>query len=306
MNKFVVAVSAWGDSYCRLFLGPVLASHRRAIARLSAEHPGIEVRYVVRTDRPVEVARALSGYDLTLMPPPSNAVNIYWAMSETHSRGIDVASHGDRVVLTNADMILSDETFAAIETHFRNGYRAIVCSGARTKSQRLWLNVPRSAAPLSRWSVDRIHPISRSCIWGEGNTGAPWVVYFREGDNIVLRGFHLHPMAVVKDRELPFSGTIDLSLIDNFKFEEIKLIQNLECSFAEISAKGKTSTLLDFNFDAAQIVAWAMRGARPMHWWNFRHRVAIVGNPDSVTIDQDVATEVLSMCPYREAIEDPI
>ena len=54
--------------------------------------------------------------------------------------------------------------------------------------------------------------------------------------------------------------------------------------------------------DVGQILAWAVRGARPMHWWNFRHRIVIEGDANSVACDKVVADEALRLCPYREVI----
>lgn len=307
MKKMIIAVPAWGK-YRRLFLGPVLASHRAAIARLRNEfRDAVEVKYVVLTDDSAVVARHLADFDLTLVKMPTNIDSPYPVMNMAHERGIEVAGNGDRVILTNADMILSTEALVAVERSMRQGYRAVVCGGARTSLGPLTRPPrPQGAESLAAWCMAHPHPITQSCFWGSGRTNAPWTIFFREENNVVMRGFHLHPLAVVKDRNLPFFGSCDLNLIDNYRFNEIKLLTDRELAFAEISSKAKTHPCNDFIFDVGQIVAWALRGARPMHWWNFRHRIAIVGNPDSVTIDGPVADAVMRLCPYREAVEAPI
>jgi hypothetical protein len=71
-RRMIVVVPAWGDDYCRLFLGPVLRTHKAALEALRQEFANtVEVRYVVQTDRPTAVARALEGIDLTLVPTPA-------------------------------------------------------------------------------------------------------------------------------------------------------------------------------------------------------------------------------------------
>lgn len=307
MRKMIITVPAWGDAYSKLFLGPVLRSHRAALDRLRQEfHNTIQVRYVVQTDRPREVARLLGDLDLTLVPtPPNLPANPFPLMCETHTRGLDEAKDGDRVVLLNADIMVSVEAFAAIERRFRQGKKAIVCAGTRTLLGPLtWAPGPLTARRLTAWTLRHIHPISRSCYWGSGTTSSPWTVYFHENGSTVLRGFHLHPLAVVKDRPLTFTGSVDLNLVDNYKFDEIHLVTDAdELAIGEISGAWKTHPCTEWPFDIGQIVSWAIRGAGgPMHWWNFRHRVTLRGDSSAVTIDHAVADEVMRLCPYPEAL----
>ena len=308
-RDFIIAVPCWGAAYRRLFLGPVLRSHRAALEALEAEYRDtVSVRYVVQTDAPVAVAKALGGIELTLVPSPSSVVNPMRAMAGAHAHAIETARPNERVILLNADMMVSTETFVAVERQFRAGKRAVVASGTRTVLPRLLgAPGPLGARALHAWSMRNAHPITKSCYWGTGRCHLPWGVYFTENGSTVLRAFHLHPLAVLADRKLPFAGTIDLDLIDNYAHDEIHIVTDAdELALAEISARGKVLGDNPWPIDVGQILGWALRGARPMHWWNFRHRIAVTGDPEAVKDDATVADEVLRLCPYPEALASAI
>jgi hypothetical protein len=306
-RDIVIAVPCWGKHYRDLFLGPVLRSHRAAIDALQREYRGsIAVRYVVQTDDPVAVATALAGYEMTLVPPPTEirARNPMRAMATAHAHGIQMARTNERVVLLNADIMVSTEAFVAMERQFRSGKKCIVTCGTRTLPGFLGPPGPLRSRQLHAWSMRHPHPITMSCFWGSGKCHLPWGVYFREGKSIILRAFHLHPFAVVKDRPLKFDGTIDMDLADSYQHDEIHVVTDIdEMAIVEMSPKTKGLGDNPWNIDVGQILAWALRGARPMHWWNFRHRICVQGDPDSVKEDIEVADEVLRMSPFAEAID---
>jgi hypothetical protein len=309
-RNLVIAVPCWGDRYREIFFGPVLRSHRAALAFLARAFDNtVKVRYVVQTDNPRSFAHALGDMELTLVPPPDEARqrSPMRAMTTTHEHAIASAGMGDRIVLLNADMIVSAEAFAAVERQFRRGKKAVVASGTRTLLP--WHRrvtdgpSPMTARALHAWSMRHAHPITRSCFWGTGKCHLPWGVYFRENGATVLRAFHLHPLAVFKDRELKFSGTIDMDLIDCYRHSEIHLVTDAdELALAEVSPRSKVLGDNPWPIDVGQILAWAVRGARPMHWWNFRHRIAIEGDASAVECDRVVADEVLRLCPYPAAL----
>lgn len=308
-RDMIIAVPAWGEQYCKLFLGPVLATHRAAIDYLHAEYRGtVTVRYVVQTDDPIAVMRALKDFEVTIAPPPPTLQTPMRSMTGTHQRAIEIARENDRVVLLNADIMLSTEALVAIERRFRSGKKAIVCAGTRT-TVPFWRQYPdpMPSRRLLAWAMRYMQTIPRSCIWGEGRSQLPWGVYFKEAGSVVLRAFHLHPLAIVKDRVLPFTGTIDLDLIENYKHGEVHIVTDPdEMALAEISPAWRTHGDYDWTIDVGSVVAWALRGARPMHWWNFRHRILLQGSAADVVEDHRVAHEVLRLCPYPAAIEAAI
>jgi len=304
-RSWLIAVPAWGDWYVSLFLGPVLRSHRAALDELKREFRGsVRVRYIVQTDRPVEVARALSAHELTLVPPPAPGAP-YTAFAEAHRRALDNAEKGERVAILNADMLVSVEAFVAAERRFRTGTRAIVASGTRTLAPsrlRRSLVKPMRSRDLLAWSLRHAHSITKSCFWGEGRCHLPWGVYFQEGGNVVLRAFHLHPFAVVKDRDLPFRNTVDLAMVDHYRRDETHIVTSAdELALAEMSPRSKTFADNDWLIDEASVLAWALRGAGPNHWWNFSHRIEIAGDASLVSSDAALAETVARLNPYDKA-----
>ncbi len=304
-RRLVVVVPAWGR-YARMFLGAPLASHRAALERLRAEFRGtVPVTYVFRTDEPRRFAGAVPGVETILLPAPGDARTPYRDMTSTHQRGIDVAGENDRVVLLTADALLGSETFATVEHAFRSGRRAVVCPGTRMPLRRWWPNPrPRDSRSLNELAVRRWHPFARSCEFGVGHAGHPSELFWRERGAAVMRSFHAHPLAVLKDRPLKIEdGTLDIALLENYGFEEIYYnVRPDLMAMSVLDPPSRTNPLTPWKLDLAQVLAWAVRGARPMHWWNFRHRVSIVGDASSVTADQAVADEVLRLCPYPEAL----
>lgn len=307
-HPWVIAVPAWGDRYRELFLGPVLRSHMAAIARLKQDYrDSVRVRYVVQTDDAVAVAKALNGCEFTIVPPPPPDAP-YLAFVAAHRYGIDTARPNERICLTNADMLLSVEALSACEARFRQGKRAIIAASTRTVAPRpgrfsrgRFGPEPMKSRDLLKYTMANAHKVIKACFWGEGKCHLPWGVYFRQGDSIVLRGFHLHPFAVVRDRDLSFQNTIDLALVDHFTHDEMHLVTDAdEMSLAEMSGPDKTFDDNAWAIDTTAILSWALRGAGPNHWWNFTHRICIQGDPADVTIDEDVAATIERLNPYRE------
>lgn len=305
---WVIAVPAWGEHYRSLFLGPVLRSHLTAIDRLNCEfRNSVRVRYIVHTDAPAEVAAALQGFEVTLVPPPPPGAP-YLAFAAAHRQAIETARDKERVGILNADMLVSIEAFAAAEHRFRQGKRAIIAAGTRTVAptphwwRRNFGPSPMPARQLLAWSMRNAHPITKQCFWGPGRCHLPWGIYFREGGNVVLRAFHLHPFAVVKDRDLPFQNTVDLAMVDNYRRDEMHIVTDAdEMALAEMSPLSKTFDDNAWPIDTTAILTWALRGAGPTHWWNFGHRICIQGDPAAVTSDAAVADTIARLDPYKEA-----
>lgn len=313
---WVIAVPAWSDHYRSLFLGPALHSHMAAIEELRRAYRGsVRIRYVVQTDDFETVAKALRGFEVSLLPPPP-LDSPYLAFVACHRHAIDTARSDERVCIMNADMVMSVEALAASETRFRQGKRAIIMAGTRTLAPRIprrarWWGgfeparkpfgpQPMKARELLSWSIDNAHPITRQCFWGEGSCHLPWGVYFQQGENIVLRAFHLHPFAVVKDRDLPFENTVDLAMVDHFSREEMHVVTDAdEMALAEMSPPSKVFSDNPWPIDETSILGWALRGAGPTHWWNFGHRICVRGDPAVVTSDEVIVDTITRLNPYE-------
>lgn len=310
-HGWVIAVPVWGKRCNDLFFGPGLESHLAAIERLREVYRGsVRVRFVIQTDDPARVGAqvAARGFEVMTLPPPApNAP--YLAFVAAHRHAIETARENERIALMNADMVMSIEALAVSEARFRQGKRAIIAAGTRTKAptKSLWTGrfgpKPMASRELLAWTMMHAHTITKQCFWGEGRCHLPWGVYFRDGDSIVLRGFHLHPFAVVKDRDLPFKNTVDLALVDNYTRDEMHVVTDPdEMALAEMSPPDKVFADNEWPIDATAIFSWALRGAGPTHWWNFGHRICIQGDPSLVEIDMEIAATVERLNPYREVL----
>lgn len=308
-HGWVIAVPVWGKRCNDLFFGPGLESHFAAIERLREAYRGsVRVRFVIQTDDPARVGAqvAARGFEVTTLPAPApNAP--YLAFVAAHRHAIETARENERIALMNADMVMSIEALAASEGRFRQGKRAIIAAGTRTKAptKSFWTDRfgprPMLSRDLLTWTMRHAHTITKQCFWGEGRCHLPWGVYFRDGDSIVLRGFHLHPFAVVKDRDLPFKNTVDLALVDNYTRDEMHVVTDPdEMALAEMSPPDKVFADNEWPIDATAIFSWALRGAGPTHWWNFGHRICIQGDPGMVESDTEIAATVERLNPYRE------
>jgi hypothetical protein len=301
---WLIAVPAYGAWYRKLFTGPGLRSIRAAVIHMRKElaWPTMPVRFVVHTDHQVQIAQALPRAELTVLPPPADLPK-YYTFAACHRYALQMARPQERVALFTADCVISEDAVLNAELRFRTGKRAIVCSGQLSLSRWTYPGVMKSRA-LLRWATRHAPPILEEINWGSGNCPLPWGVRFKQGRNVVLRAFHLHPFAVVNDRPLPFEGTTDIDLVANYKRDEIHVVTSADdLAIIEISPRGKTyGKGPPWKMDIDHVLAWAVRGAQAQHWWNFSHRICISGDPDKVTADHEVAAEILRHCPYPGAL----
>lgn len=286
-RRWLISSPVWGEAYARRFLDQALPSQLAALA-----YAGMTARWLVHTDRP-EVTAAMAGLEAEIRPVPQEG-DLYRRFGDAHRETIDVAADGDAVVLLTADIVVSRETFAASAARFDQGFKAIVAAATRTLSYRP-APIGASAPDLLDWTMEHPHPMVAACFWGE-RSNTPWAVYFRQGGRTILRGLHLHPLAVIKDRDLRFEGTLDQGLLDRFRHPEIHCVTDrYELAMAElspaerrISLRGKGSPMT-----AESIAEWASTRAHPVHWWLSTHRIVIQGDAGP-SPDIDVWPRVLA------------
>ena len=305
-DGWLIAIPCWGPWYRKIFK-TAFKSHLEAIRILRHVHGPTPVRYVIQTDDPVWAVGMMKDFEVTVLPPPGKSVDKYDSLANIHRRALRLARPNERVALLTADIVVSMEAFAAAETHFRRGKRAIVTCATRTLPN--WRGVPVGAYSheLLDYSMEHPHPIIESCFWGTGKCALPWAVYFHMGKNTVLRGFHLHPFAVVNDRPLPFYGTLDIGLLDHFDYKEIHVVtDSYEMALVEVSRKEQELPQQMVEFGIFHILTWASAAAGAKHWWNFRHKISIRGSAGLVEADEEVLKWVEQACPYPEALAAPV
>lgn len=301
MPDWLIAAPVWGDAYLRRFLEAALPAQRAALA-----HAGLTARWIVHTDRPDAVISAMAGLDIDLRPPPL-AGDLYRRFGDAHRQALDAAGQGDFVALLSADIVVSREAFAACEARFAEGAKAVVAAATRTLTLTEPPTYPPPGVPsvdLLDWCMAHPHPMVQACFWPSypgphptGYSNTPWAVYFASPERTILRGFHLHPLAVVADRPLPFTGTLDQDLLANFSHGEIHVVTDRhELAMAEISPAERAISLRRRPMTAETIAEWARQRALPVHRWLSTHRIVIQGD-DGPAADLDVWPRVLALCP---------
>jgi hypothetical protein len=269
----LVVAPAWGERCVPLFTGAVLDSHRAALENFAGH-----VRYLCHTDRPEIVRAAITrkiGCDVACPSVPRAAG--YEAFASATREALLSAEPGEVVVFLSADVIVSREVFIAVRAAVESGKKAVMCAGTRTLPDG---NVPigASSVALLAWSLENAHPLIRECFYGDGRTRLPSTIYFRDASGVSMRGFHLHPLAIVNDRALALTSTVDWDLATNYPREAVHVVTDPdELALAEISPAQKTFGVLAHPFTAADVARWASARTLPFHWWLFEHRITLFG-----------------------------
>lgn len=283
---WLIATPVWGARCVETFISHALPAIKAAARDISGE-----VRFVVHTDQPFEIAEALGSFRRKLCPVPV-APSVHHTAGIANREALELARPGECVALINADMVPSREVFSAAERQFAQGRRMIMMAASRTLGGAAPIGA--DAAALLEWAMAHKHPTIMECFWGRGRSSIPWAIYFEHGGDIVLHGFHLHPFAVMKDRDLQFSGaTIDWDLADNYRQDEIHLVtEPSEAAFAELSPPERNFPLIPHALTVADIAAWARHQATPLHRWLFSQRITIRGD-GAATGDAAICDQIL-------------
>lgn len=288
MSRWVIGIPCWGERYVRIFIDIALHYHRAALDGFKHE-----VHYVIHTDSPEEISLALAGAELTVLPVPFGYG--YSRFGAAHAEALALAGADDRVALMGADQIISCEYFRAMEARFAQGYKAVCGLGHRTCAAD-YPGQPVSAAALNRWAMTHAHPIIRELFWGTGKSGCPSLLFFQEGDSIVMRAFGLGPLGFIKDRYLSFEGTIDNDLASNYDKHEIHVVTECdELATATVDHPDNTHGVFPHPITAQHVAAWAALHTNEIHKWFFTHRIRVQGNGECG--DAAVVEEILKEIP---------
>lgn len=285
--KWLLALPCWGDTYVDRFIKSTLPGIE--VSLLFAGSPDVE--FVVQTDQSERLAEALGGYPTTFYPAPRKG-DKYQQFGDAHRQAAEVAKPGQWVMFLTADVMLSREVFLACERRFTEGKKAIACCSTRTYSNHA-PSAGMTAPKLLDWTMVHKHETIEAAFWG-GNGRPPSTMYFQNGDDITLRCFHMHPLAVVKDRDLAFTGTLDQDLLDRFSTSEIHVVTDrYELALAEMSPKHIRWHPAAKPLDAEDIADWARRATTPMNRWLSQHRIVIQG--EGRTGDRPIWNKVLHL-----------
>jgi hypothetical protein len=255
-------------------------------------HGAPEVRFLVHTDDPGRVrenVESKTGCDCETRTL-ADAKSHYVSYAAGHAEGIEAAPMGSIVCTMPADVVVSKEFFSSQQRHFDAGKRCIVSAATRTLNDGT-IPIGASSRELLSWVCDHAHPIILNNIYGEGFSRLPAFVFFRNGTDWAMRGFHLGPIAFVKDRPLRFSKTVDWDLCSNYSRDECHVVtSNDEFSMAEISPPDRRQQSGPMPFTAADCAPWVASKASKFHWWCFGHRIQMRG--DGPFNDEDFVREL--------------
>lgn len=261
-------------------------------AELSAADAGVTPHLICHTNCPdVVEPRIPEGwtYELRGVGPETS----YVALQRGHADAVASAEVGDYVLLLNADLVVSVNLIRACAAHFERGARAVVLTGIRTTKQDE--TPPMGATPraLLEWAWHHRHRIIRDLEWGSGRSMLPTNVFFERGGAVCARGFHLHPVAIVKQEATAFQSTIDGDLLDCFDRAFVHVVTDPDdCAMLEVSPEKKRFPVGQNVMTPSGVAKSMLHRASDTHKWLFTHRLGVVGNYDGDE-DERVAAEVL-------------
>lgn len=295
---WVISVPVWGEQYTRVFAEAAFPALRAAIRRL-----GLPVRLVVHTRQRDIAGLSVLGRLASEQPPalvefrdiPDKPT--YAALQAGHADAVRSAAPGDRVVLLNADIVVSGNLLVRCAEHFAAGRQAVVLMGIRTTagSERPPAGAPPRA--LLEWAWEHRHQIIRDLEVRGGQSGLPTNLFWTSpaSSSVVARGFHLHPVAVVKHADVNFKSTIDGDLLDYFPRAAVHVVTSPDdCAMCEVSPPDKRFPLVPRPLTPGAVVASMMSRASATHRWLFEHRILVRGSADEVTEDVPFAAAVLA------------
>lgn len=271
-EHWLISVPVWGDKYRQTF-------ETYAMPALRAALDGFEpVRFVIHTDKPDWAKQVVSPLACDAIQIPQGSA--YVALQNAHSDAIRRATLRQRVVLLNADLIVSKNLFSSCAAHISAGKKAIVTTGIRTNLDGQAPPVGANPRELLLWAWSHRHNIIKDLEWGTGGSMLPTNLFFVRSGSVILHGFHLHPVAILKEAQLSFKSTIDGDLLDKFLGSEIHVVTSPDdLSMLEMSDPTRRFPVSGI-MDERRVAGAMLSRASSMHRWLFTHRMVMVGKPE--------------------------
>jgi len=291
MKSWLISVPVWGPRYVQVFLEVAAPALFAAADKLTDP-----VRFLIHTDAPDQIKGAFDGRELEVRgigPHPT-----YVALQEAHADAVATAKAGERVVLLNADLVVSENFLTSCRQHFEDGKQAVVLLGIRTAVGPQKPPVAASSRDLLQWAWAHRHQIIKDLEWPEGKSLLLTNLFFTNGVSIVARGFHLHPAAVIKHDAIKFKSTIDGDLLDYFPRESIHVVVDPDdCSMLEVSPVGRRFPVRareDTPMTPGRVATSMRTRASAMHRWLVGHRIGVVGEVCDCG-DEAIVRDVLAL-----------
>ena len=298
---FDVVVAVWGDLFRELFLKVCLPSlnapgNLAALADVGSATLSI---YTTATDKGLMLESGLAAR----LPPTielrtvvvdgigqsNRVIDSYTDLTRCHQLAVrNAAARNSVMVFLPGDGIWSDGSFASMVERFNEGKRAVLTTGMRVNAETYitefgdtFLDSDSMTAvcrstDLMASVADHLHDLTRSCFIDSDHftTWPSLIIWPVDRSNLIVRSFHLHPMAVWPKVYRDFEGTIDGTLLDQTldDLNEIHIVQdsseilqiNLDLPPHRNDLIGNTPASLD------SIARWARGSALPYQRTVFR------------------------------------
>lgn len=290
--SYLISVPVWSPGYLQTFAESAYPSIRAAVQNF--DEP---VKFLIHTDNPDFIRNLITEFPLEVRQIVGGAT--YVTLQESHSDAINAAAMGDRVILLNADIVVSRNLLTGVKKYLDQGKNAVVTTGIRTRKGDEKPPIGASSEDLLEWAWSHKHQIIEDLVWGRGESMLPTNVFFERGGTVILHAFHLHPVAIVKpmDGNMPFISTIDGDLLDRFDRGTIHIVTDpADLSMCEISDPGKRFPIRGEPMNAGHIAGCMIGRASELHKWQFTHRIIVRGDPKYIE-EMAVVESILAMMP---------
>lgn len=285
---YLISVPVWGQPYLNVF-----AQSAYPALMISARNLGEPVKFLIHTDKPEFIRDLITEFPLEVRQIEGQAT--YITLQASHSDAINTAMAGDRVILLNADIVVSRNLLRSVHKHMDAGKLAVVTMGIRTIMGPDKPPLGAASEDLLVWAWEHRHQIIEDLVWGRGESMLPTNLFFERGPTVVAHGFHLHPVAIVKpsDGAFPFISTIDGDLLDRFDRGSIHIVSDpADLSMCEISDPSKRFPVRGSPSTPSMVAESMIHRASALHRWQFETRIVIKGDP-AVVDEMEVVREIL-------------
>lgn len=214
-------------------------------------------------------------------------------MNRCHQLAIKEALKKNAVLIfLSPDCLISNRTFQYLVQSIEQGIRVVMIPALRLKKEIMLPVIESlfssadiqkegiSSRELVKTALPYLHEISESLFWGKTISSRPSNLYWKlDEGNVLIRGFHLHPLLVWPERR---KATSHLTIDDQFvslacpNKKTWKVVADSDdIAVFEISnrERGEGGLLDRMPCNPWNVAKWTFGGAAPLHRWFVQHRL---------------------------------
>lgn len=243
------------------------------------------------------------------MTTPPAQESKYFHMGRFHARAIDIAINRQAgLILLGPDIIYCDHTLSSLVHMMEHKTQMVLISSPVVKLEAFEQALTQSPDPAS-WSRDKgsaliLQASHESSRWADFNaekfTAYPSSVYYRQGERLMVRQFHLHPLLILNPKPMEFTHfrnnpTIDGDYLCAYQEQlaSIQIVTQREIiSFSLQADSEERYPGLDLNFIERQNYIYIQAGTlwQPIHYHFFGHEICLgMATPPSAETHGDAA-----------------